>query len=274
MGHYAPNYNPVIARKEVAPATFDQYLSKASRELNERGNAQVLVNALASALTRLSELVGAVEAATQARKSAHRKLLESLDGSAGQETYRDLLDRTLAAEGKFSDEEWAQVLPLVMAIVSQLTKGGTLNQEATDFLARSGRPSSYDVDDSGTVAMLENFYSYPPQNPKVYIRLGSIHSVKGETHTATLVLDSFFHKHHLSELKPWILGDRTGGMKQKSRGKPELEGSRMLSRLKLHYVAMTRPSHQLCLAMRRDTFIDNELEALTRRGWLTVDCRS
>jgi hypothetical protein len=87
-----------------------------------------------------------------------------------------------------------------------------------------------------------------------------------------LVLDSFFYKHHLSELKPWILGERTGGLKKKLRGKPELEGSRMLGRLKLHYVAMTRPSHLLCLAMRRDAFIDGELESLEEQGWLMVDC--
>lgn len=272
MGHYAPYYNPVIVRKEVIPATFDQYLSKASRELNERGNAQVLVNALASALTRLGEFASARAVTTQARKSAHRRLLETLDGSAGEEAYRDLLDRTLAAEGKFSDEEWAQALPLVLKIVFQLTGTQALNQEATKFLARSDIQPSDGAHEGGTAAILDNFYSHPPQDPKVHIRLGSIHSVKGETHTATLVLDSFFYKHHLSELKPWILGERTGGMKKKSRGKPELEGSRMLGRLKLHYVAMTRPSHLLCLAMRRDAFTDSELEHLKGQGWLTVDC--
>lgn len=272
MGHYAPDYNPVIVRKEAIPGTFDQYLSRASRELQERGNAQVLVNALASALMRLGELAGAVAVTAQARKSAHRRLLETLDDSAGEEAYSDLLDRTLTAEGKFSDEEWVQALPLLLKIVSQLTGGRALNQEALDFLARSDVPLRSAVHDSGTATVLNNFYSHPPQDPKVRIRLGSIHSVKGETHTATLVLDSFFHKHHLSELKPWILGERTGGMKQKLRGTPELEGSRMLGRLKLHYVAMTRPSHLLCLAMRSDAFIDGELEVLRGQGWLMVDC--
>ena len=274
MGHYAPHYNPVIVRKEVVPATFDQYLSKASRELNERGNAQVLVNALASALTRLGELAGAVAVTTQARKSAHRRLLEILDGSIGEEAYRGLLDRTLTVEGKFSDEEWTHALPLILEIVSHLTDARALNQEANRFLARSDRsdtPPSDGAHEGGTTVMLDNIYSHPLREPKVHIRLGSIHSVKGETHTATLVLDSFFHKHHLSELKPWILGERTGG-KKKSRGKPELEGSRMLGRLKLHYVAMTRPSHLLCLAMRRDAFIDGELERLDEQGWLMVDC--
>ena len=104
---------------------------------------------------------------------------------------------------------------------------------------------------------------YPPDVPKVNIRLGSIHSVKGETHTATLVLESYFHDHHLQELKPWLLGIKTGGAKQKVR---------MSGRLKLHYVAMTRPSHLLCLAMRRDSLDDAEIATLQTRGWHIIDC--
>ena len=273
MAHYAPHYKPVTVRKDGVPNTFEQYLAKAIRELNEHGNAQILVNALASALTRLGELAGAAQATTQARKSSHRKLLEALDESAGAEAYRDLLDRTLVARGRFSDEEWGQALPLVIEIVCQLTGTKLLNADSTEFLARLDTPLSDDKSKGQTSPLLDNFYSHPPHDPRVHIRLGSIHSVKGETHTATLVLDSFFHKHHLSELKAWILGERFGGMKKKLRGKPELEGARLLGRLKLHYVAMTRASHQLCLAMRRDAFIDGELERLEAQGWLTVDCR-
>ena len=46
----------------------------------------------------------------------------------------------------------------------------------------------------------------------------------------------------------------------------------MLGRLKLHYVAMTRPTHLLCLAMRKDAFVDEELTALADRGWKIIDC--
>jgi DNA helicase-2/ATP-dependent DNA helicase PcrA len=272
MGHYVPEYNPVVVRKEAAPAKFDQYLARASCDLKETGNAQVLVNALASALTRLGELAGAVEVTVQARKSAHRRLLETLAGSPGIEAYGDLLDSTLVVEGNFSADEWPLAQAQILKILSQLTGARALNPEAFEFLSRSNYLPSVGTHKDRAAAASNNAYAYPQHDPKVHIRLGSIHSVKGETHTATLVLDSFFHKHHLSELKPWILGERTGGMKKKSRGKEELEGSRMLGRLKLHYVAMTRPSHQLCLAMRRDAFIDSELELIQKRGWLIVDC--
>lgn len=86
------------------------------------------------------------------------------------------------------------------------------------------------------------------------------------------MLDSYFHAHHLNELKPWLLGSRSGGFRNKKKGEPMLEGSRLLSRLKLHYVAMTRPSHLLCLATRKDTFVLEELAALEARGWAIIDC--
>ena len=112
----------------------------------------------------------------------------------------------------------------------------------------------------------DNLFSYPPTDPKVHIRLGSIHSVKGETHAATLVLDSFFHGDHFVQLKPWLLGAKLGGFTGR-----KWENSRMLGRLRLHYVAMTRPSHLLCIALRSDTLNAEERTILGQRGWTVVD---
>jgi hypothetical protein len=81
--------------------------------------------------------------------------------------------------------------------------------------------------------------------PAVRIKVGSIHSVKGETHLATLVLDTHYKGSHLTRIKDWLTGARSG----LTVNKPELRKS-----LKQHYVAVTRPSHLLCLAMRSDAF--------------------
>lgn len=37
-------------------------------------------------------------------------------------------------------------------------------------------------------------------------------------------------------------------------------------------MAMTRPTHLLCLAMRKDAFVDGELDILADRGWTIIDC--
>ena len=90
------------------------------------------------------------------------------------------------------------------------------------------------------------------------VRVGSIHAAKGETHTATLVLETFYHAHHLKKLKPWLLGDRRGGAG---------ESAALQSRIKLHYVAMTRPSRLLCVALRADSLNDKDIKNLRDRGW-------
>ena len=141
---------------------------------------------------------------------------------------------------------------------------------ANAFLAWPPVPAQ--TDQEAIFARTDNLFAYPSEAPEVHIRLGSIHSVKGETHTATLVLDSYYYNHHLSELKPWLLGAKAGGSMVNNRGRQVFEGSRTLGRLKLHYVAMTRPTHLLCVAMRKDVFDAGELDILTGRGWEVIDC--
>lgn len=271
VGHYAPTYSAACARKESAPDTFMQYFAKARITLAESENTHGVVNALASGLFATSNLVGTAPP-TMGRKSAHRKMVEALEGSSTAADYAWLVEHVIAHRGALREADWlANVLPRVRAIVSTLSSKSSLNLEAENFLLWSTDHAAQH-DEAMLRALQVNVFSYPPDAPKVHVRLGSIHSIKGETHTATLVLDSFFHRHHLSELKPWLLGEREGGSRQSARGKTLFEGPRMLERLKLHYVAMTRPTHLLCLAMRKDALSTSELEQLTRRGWKIVDC--
>jgi hypothetical protein len=273
MGHYAPDYDPACNRKESAPATFFQYLARARFEMGDSRNAHFLINALASAVFRLGELEG-VSSPARGRKSAHRRMIEIVEGGAAYRPYLELVDKALIAMGDFTKAQWVdEILPRIQVVAGQLTGVTKFSDDVHSFLDWD-EPTPFQDRDAGDMPQrLDNLFRYPADSPRVNVRLGSIHSVKGETHTATLVLDSYFHKHHLGELKPWLLGARSGGLKQKKKGKPEYEGVRMLGRLKLHYVAMTRPTHLLCVAMRQDAFDGGELKVLETRGWRIVDCR-
>ena len=110
----------------------------------------------------------------------------------------------------------------------------------------------------GNTAAGQQLLSYPEQDPAVEVRLGSIHSIKGETHTATLVCETYFRAHHLMTLKPWLLQKKAGGARESGLSQ---------SRMKQHYVAMTRPTHLLCLAMREDALDQGEIATLKARKW-------
>ncbi len=270
MGHYAPTYDPACARKEAAPASFAQYLARARFEMAGSGNSDKIVNATASALLAASELVGGPHGRI-ARKSPHRRVTDLLADTQAHPAYLALIETVLKGRGEIAEADWqAALLPQAETIVRQLSGAGALDN-ATAFLVWPQHGAALQAG-AAPIAHTDNLFVYPEDAPQVRIRLGSIHSVKGETHTATLVLDSFYFAHHLSELKPWLLSAKVGGARLDRRGKVVCEGSRMLGRLRLHYVAMTRPTHLLCLAMRKDAFDAGELDILTGRGWTVIDC--
>jgi len=109
-----------------------------------------------------------------------------------------------------------------------------------------------------------NRYRFGREGRHVDIEVGTIHSAKGQTHTATLVLETYFKRHDIEDVLPWICGERCGAGQREGRERAE--------RMRLVYTAATRPSYLLCLAMRRDAIRRNGLEADTRSrleqlGW-------
>lgn len=264
MGHYAPHYDAACARRDVSQATFAQYLARARFELGGSGNVFPLIHATASAVLRLASIAGA-DVSLYSRKSPHRRVLERLDGKAGD--YNALVELVLGRKGDIAKAEWeASGRKLAVSVAGTIANNAPPAAHAFLVWPEHGGGAELHVDVAAP--RTDNLFSYPRDKPQVHVRLGSIHSVKGETHTATLVLESFYYDHHLSELKPWLLGARSGGMKTAVK----MEGARLLGRLRLHYVAMTRPSHLLCVAMRKDAFTEHELVILQGRGWQIIDC--
>lgn len=264
MVHYAPHYDAACGRPDASQLTFAQYLARGRFEMGTSGNVFPLVHATASAVLRLASMAGA-NVSPSGRSSPHRRVLAMLDGKAAD--YHALVELVVANKGDLSKAEWdAHGRQLAISIASTIT-GNTLSLSHA-FLAWPEFTGNADQHQGDVASRTDNIFSYPEHEPKVHIRLGSIHSVKGETHTATLVLESFYYKHHLLELKPWLIGTRSGGIKKGST----FEGTRLLGRLRLHYVAVTRPSHLLCIGMRKDALSSSDILALQSRGWQIVDC--
>lgn len=266
MGHYAPTFDAACSRRDSSQATFAQYLARARFEMGGTGNLFPLVHATATAVLRLATIAGS-NLSLYSRRSPHRRVLELLDGSAAAADYAALVELVISKKGDLTKAEWdATAKPLAVSAAGSIAGAPPAATHA--FVAWPELGVGGDLEGDATNARTDNLFSYPPDEPKVHVRLGSIHSVKGETHTATLVLESYFHDHHFEVLKPWLLGSRSGGFKSGNK----LEGPRLLGRLRLHYVAMTRPSHLLCVGMRKDCFVDEEIAILRARGWHVVDC--
>lgn len=105
--------------------------------------------------------------------------------------------------------------------------------------------------------------------PGIEVEIATIHSIKGETHKATLYLDTFFHKLDSQQIKNQIKGIVY------AQGKaPDINKKRTL---KLAHVAMSRPTDLLCFACDKNIFTDDELTAIDYKnnqinGWILEYC--
>ena len=252
--HFWPEYDPEISGAEPTPNTLLQYLAAGHRLADLSGETCDLVEKLAEGVLRLARLL-TPETTIGKRRRNHRHVMELLEGNAETlETYLYLV-RTLAVSRILPTQfRWEAVYrDLFEAVARWLSASDAPNAAVSEFLAwhEIGNVNAAKV-------KRNNVFMDATQEPAIKVRVGSIHSVKGETHTATLVLDTFYYKHHLKELKPWLLGQTKGGNGRSDRIK---------RRLTLHYVAMTRAARLLCLAMRADAFDEAEIDMLRGNGW-------
>jgi len=90
------------------------------------------------------------------------------------------------------------------------------------------------------------------------IEVGTIHSVKGETHDATLILETKFHENDVQQLLQHII----------EPGLDRPVGNRNKDFMRKLYVAASRPRHLLCIAMHKDHISDEQIDQLKANGWI------
>jgi superfamily I DNA/RNA helicase len=123
-----------------------------------------------------------------------------------------------------------------------------------NFINGESEVSTQDVGEEldPTIFKLEN----------VTVELGTVHSVKGQTHTATLYLETHFYKACESKrLATQILGSPL----------PQNAGNRVKQSAKMAYVGFSRPTHLLCIAVHKDRF-DQYLSNIDKNEWDVIDC--
>lgn len=263
LKHYAPDYDPTIATTDCKPSTLLQYLRSARSHTLETSNVFQLVRGCANGLAHLASIMPGSKAKPDLSRSRHRSIEKDLQDHDGRiDDYRSTLRLLIDCWALPTEAQWtSQICPRVRRVAIALSGVDTFNSAAEAFL--SWNEPTLSEGSTNALRCRDNVFSYPEGTAAVQVHLGSIHSVKGETHTATLVLDTYFKKHHLYELKPYLLGTKQGG----ANANPTLQ-----NRMRLHYVGMTRPANLLCLAMRNDALSDAEKETLKGRGWQLVHC--
>lgn len=108
----------------------------------------------------------------------------------------------------------------------------------------------------------------------IQIKLGSVHSVKGQTHCATMYLETDYYNSETEKLVVEIVS-KTKKREQVLGNNPlffqeqnfsHLAKTRSIETLKMMYVGFSRPTNLLCFAVRKEN-VKNDLTKYETSGW-------
>jgi len=262
LGDYWEAYEPRAAKLDPRPQHLADYVHFAQRR---RVATVDCAESVKMVVKGICELIGIVRPAAIPRGGqTARRLWEALriDESSVVSLRRLLwewcIESTPIVEASWTDKvaELRRALAPIIGMESNLD-ADRFCRWSMEYLART---SGQDAEGHPG----PNLYRFRQDGRYVDIDVGTIHSAKGQTHTATLVVESYFKKHDMEDLLKWICGENCGADSSPGTERPE--------RMRIVYTAVTRPSHLLCLAMRADAIKQGGAEAVHRQklenlGW-------
>lgn len=265
VAHYWTGYQPSTNRQNYRPRTLAEYILAAQAVAQSGGPLHRCVDSVAFGLAHLANLLAGTTHLKE-RSRQHLQIEHRLCGcDEAKAVYRSLLTRFLIDREVLTCALWKALCPSLKQLGATLSGGDAASPAANDFLAwREAVHLPQPANPDQVHEAAPNSYRCRHGDASVDIRLSSIHMAKGQTHSATLILETFNQSHFLHKLMPWFLGKNQNGAKCTS--------DKAAQRLLQVYVAMTRPTHLLCLALPSkslgvgEAYISNQ-EKLVARGW-------
>ena len=194
-----------------------------------------------------------------------------LKGQDKWKDYRQLIYAMLDSNYKIDQESWEQV----NQVLASIFEINDLSVEVTEYLSFSEDETSADtVQDEGTQD--EEVLTLLPENMILHsdgfrIELSTIHGVKGETHDATLVLETKNYCFDLETMMPYLTGEWPSiehpicDLPDKPHATRRFKPNKRF--LRQFYVAMSRPKHLLCLAVHSGRITELQKQDLHDLGW-------
>lgn len=132
-------------------------------------------------------------------------------------------------------------------------------QKSSDFLNN----------ENASPQVIENTQNNIYSEEDINIEITTIHSVKGQTHCATLYLESFYDKDGRGENAKSYESERLANAFLGSFITDG--GKRVQQSLKMTYVGFSRPTNLLCVAIHKDRF-NKYLSGIDRNDWEIIEC--
>lgn len=262
--HYWAEYSPEMSKSDRHPRTLVGYVHNAQKLIRASKDTAGGIAHFTIGLKRLTRQIGQPVSALE-RTRKHRAIRGVLDPAPeALDGYDAFVQTFLIAMTPVTEEIWLGYVPQLRELAGNLCQGDVNLDAGNDFLAWE-EPQVDAAELEGPHVHADNVVKVTSGGRAVSIRLGSIHQVKGQTHFATLLLSTFQNHHSSEKIVGWLTGEKSSG---------NGEGVQNVSRLKQSYVAMTRPTHLVAVALRNSVIAGDRakaLEMLEAQGWEIKD---
>jgi DNA helicase-2/ATP-dependent DNA helicase PcrA len=261
VGDYWEHFDSRFTARSARPDSFIEYAMLGRNWVSSQGACCEGYRIVIEAVLQLFRLQGARDATGAGfTKTRLFDALEEL-GDWHIEEFRALVADLCLPTGELTRPCWREVTERLARLVEPWSDA-ELTNSADQFLRWEECPEPLEQGGARSSADLSNVYRYDSPVGPIDIEVTTIHAVKGQTHDATLVLETFWFTHDLQEMVPYLsgVGDRT-----------EPSAVRTRERMKRVYVAMTRPRELVCLALHRDHVSADQRAALEECGWSIQD---
>ncbi|MDM7978679.1 MULTISPECIES: UvrD-helicase domain-containing protein [Thalassospira] len=273
IGHYWTDYNKAKSVKKFRENTLIEAVrlcrERSRSHLNWAENYKLLIDCF----LRLLRNAGVRDPSDSYFNT--RTLREHLVQNGGWKNFREFIHLCLNPTRELDAIFWSNS---ISALCVNININSTINP-ARDYLAFSEPVvAGADADDLeenadvGLVSLPDNAIRHPRG---FRVELSTIHGVKGETHDATLVLETKFYCYDLGEMVRYLTGELPSAANPNSalRSTPHATVAFKPNQkfMRQFYVAMSRPKHLLGLAVHVDRITEPQRTALSRAGWRVND---
>lgn len=192
------------------------------------------------------------------RRFTKSSLLNALERKGRRDCFQKLLLELCLPNQPLDTAFWTCMKDKLFDVLGPWTEE-ELTDDAKTFFKWTDENSGSQAEGTGSCKDRINLYRYQKGDMALNIELATIHSVKGETHTATLVLETYLNKSYdLQKILPFLKG--TGDRSQ-------LSNKSLLEHMKRIYVGMTRPKELLCFAIHKEHLSEGDEDILRSKGW-------
>ena len=243
LSNYYPEYNPET--KKTAPTQLIDYFYIAEEQLCKTREFAQKVDWICKGILKLIKMSQKKE--IKYSNSAFRTIVRNVPTNHVREKLLVICDMDYT-----SPKAWNKTLEYIYEVFGDFINIEKMKTEKFTEWKGAVEKEGQEFEDKSTN---KRMYKDEASGRSVELQFGSIHSSKGRTHLATLILETKYYEYNLSSILPWLAG-KNGKLGQRNK-----------QRLKCQYVAMTRAKGLICLAMLEDNVSSEMQKNLIEFGW-------